>query len=96
MTKVYISIPVTGEDYNDQRNHAYVVSANLAQKGYEVVSPFDIIKTLNTPYNECIGKCVAELLECDAIYLCKGWNRSKACRAELEVALVYDKNIITE
>lgn len=32
MKKVYVSIPITGENYNDQRNHAFVVATNLFQK----------------------------------------------------------------
>lgn len=96
MEKIYVSIPVTGENYNDQRNHAFVVGTNLAQKGYEVVTPFDIVKSPSVPYNEAMGLCVSALLECDAVYLCKNWKESRGCRAELQVALVYGKEIITE
>lgn len=96
MKKVYVSIPITGEDYNDQRNHAFVVATNLGVKGYDTVTPFDLIKNAATPYNEAMGKCIEALLECDAICLCKGWNNSKGCRAELQVALVYGKDVITE
>lgn len=96
MKKAYVSIPITGEDYNDQRNHAFVVATNLAQKGYDVITPFDIIKDLSTPYNECMGKCVKELLKCDIIYLCRGWQSSKGCMAEMQVALAYGKEMMTE
>ncbi len=96
MKKVYVSIPITGEDYNDQRNHAFVVATDLGMKGYDPITPFDINPQATTPYNEAMGKCVEALLECDAICLCKGWNNSKGCRAELQVALVYGKDVITE
>lgn len=96
MKKVYVSIPITGQDYQDQRNHAFVVATNLAQKGCDVVTPFDIIQSPNTPYNEAMGKCIATLLDCDAIYLCKNWQTSKGCSSELQVALVYGKEVITE
>lgn len=96
MKKVYVSIPITGEDYNNQRNHAFVVATNLAQKGYDVVTPFDIIKNVCTPYNECMGKCIERLLECDAIYLCRDWQASQGCKAEMQVALVYGKEVMTE
>lgn len=96
MKKIYVSIPITGEDYRDQRNHAFVVATNLAQKGYEAVTPFDIVPCVSTPYNEAMGQCVSALLECDAIYLCKNWRASKGCKAELQIALVYEKEVITE
>lgn len=94
--KVYISLPITGEDYNNKRNHAYVVAVNLEQKDYEAVTPFDAVPSLSTPYNEAMGRCVSALLECDAIYLCKNWQNSKGCMAELQVALVYGKEVMTE
>lgn len=96
MKKVYVSIPISGEDYNDQRNHAFVVATDLGYKGYDVVTPFDINPQPTIPYNEAMGKCIEALPDCDIICLCKGWNNSKGCRAELQVALVYGKEVITE
>lgn len=96
MEKVYVSIPISGENYTDQRNHAFVVATNIAQKGCEVVTPFDIVKSPHTPYSEAMSMCIKELLECDAIYLCKGWRKSKGCTAELHIALVYGLEVMTE
>lgn len=94
--KIYVSIPITGENYIDQRNHAFVVATNLAQQGWDAVTPFSIVKNVDTPYSEAMGKCIEKLLDCDAIYLCRGWEKSKGCNAELQVALVYGKRVVTE
>lgn len=96
MKKVYVSIPITGENYNDQRNHAFVVATNLFQKDYDVTTPFDVVQSLNIPYNVAMGKCIAALLDCDVIYLCKNWQKSKGCLAELQAALVYGKEVMVE
>lgn len=96
MKKIYVSIPISGLDYNDQRNHAFCVTTNLAQKGYDVITPFDICPSPTVPYNEAMGKCVEKLLECDIIYLCKDWQSSKGCNAELQIALVYGKEVMVE
>lgn len=96
MKKVYVSIPITGENYNDQRNHAFVVATNLFQKGYDVITPFDVVQSLSTPYNIAMGKCITALLDCDVIYLCKNWQKSKGCTAELQAALVYEKEVMVE
>lgn len=96
MKKVYVSIPITGENYNDQRNHAFVVATNLFQKGYDVITPFDVVQSLNTSYNTAMGKCITALLDCDVIYLCKNWQKSKGCTAELQAALVYEKEVMVE
>lgn len=96
MKKVYVSIPITGENYNDQRNHAFVVATNLFQKGYDVITPFDVVQSLSIPYNTAMGKCITALLDCDVIYLCKNWQKSKGCTAELQAALVYEKEVMVE
>ncbi|WP_373123639.1 DUF4406 domain-containing protein [Bacteroides caccae] len=96
MKKVYVSIPITEGNYNDQRNHAFVVATNLFQKDYDVVTPFDVIQSLNIPYNVAMGKCIMTLLDCDVIYLCKNWQKSKGCLAELQTALVYGKEVMVE
>lgn len=96
MKKIYVSIPITGENYNDQRNHAFIVATNLAQKGYEVITPFDIVSDCTTPYDKAMGKCIEKLLQCDVIYMCIGWEKSKGCKAELQTALVYGLEVITE
>lgn len=96
MKKIYVSIPITGENYKDQSNHAFIVATNLAQKGYDVVTPFDLIKEPNTPYHTAMGACIATLLECDAIYMCMGWTKSKGCKMELQAALIYDKTVMME
>lgn len=96
MKKVYVSIPISGEDYNGQRDHASAVAKELERQGYSTITPFNIVKSVTTPYNEAMGKCVTELLECDAIYLCKGWQNSKGCSSELHIALVYGLSVMTE
>lgn len=96
MKKVYVSIPITGENYNDQHNHAFVVATNLFQKGYDVITPFDVVQSPGEPYNVAMGKCIAALLNCDVIYLCKNWQKSKGCSAELQTALVYGKEVMVE
>ena len=50
----------------------------------------------NKPYSYYMAKSIELLLECDAIYLCKGWKKSKGCRAEYEVAKIYGKKIIKQ
>ena len=39
---------------------------------------------------------MAALVQCDAIYLLKGWESSKGTRLELEVALALGLDVIQE
>lgn len=94
--KIYLSIPISGKDYAEQFNHAFNTRVMLEMNSMEVVTPFDIIKNPETPYPDCMGACVKALLECDGIFLCKGWQESKGCKAELQIALAYDMEIMLE
>ena len=35
-------------------------------------------------------------MECDTVYFCKGFQNSKGCMAEFEIARIYGKQIIFE
>lgn len=94
--KIYVSIPIAGKVYNAQKFKANKIAEELRKKGHEVVTPFDVVPSPETPYNEAMGKCMAELLGCDAVFLCEGWRKSKGCVAEYHVALVYGKQIESE
>lgn len=94
--KVYVSIPVTGKDYDEQIEHAEEVVKRLAKEGHSAVTPFDIVKSPDTPYNEAMGKCISELLGCEAIFMCDQWPASRGCCAEYQVARVYGKVVMRE
>lgn len=96
MKKIYVAVPVSGDNYIDQRNHAFVIAANLGQKDYNPISTFDVVPKVEDSYNEALGMEVKAMLDCDVIYLCRDWNKSRACRALLQVALIYGKDVMTE
>jgi hypothetical protein len=43
-----------------------------------------------------MGRDIQALLECDAVYFCRGWQDSKGCQAEYEVAKIYGKKMVFE
>lgn len=91
--KLYISIPITGHDYEAQREKALSEKVFFQNLGYEVVTPFDIVSDPNTDYATSMGMCVKELLGSDFVYFCEGWENSKGCTAERELSKIYDKKI---
>lgn len=91
--RVYISIPITGEDYSHQRFTAQSIAEEYRLMGWEAVTPFDVVPDCTTSYNESMGKCIEALLGCDMIFLCEGWQKSKGCMAELQVAMVYGMDL---
>ena len=100
--KVYISLPMKGLDLHRQRMIANEISIVLKSKGYITVNPFELCEMVNKSLNdehyyaECMGKDIAELLKCDAVYFCKGWDRSDGCVLEYWAAEIYNKKIIMQ
>lgn len=94
--KVYISLPITGKPLKEIKNRALDAKTVLSLNGWEVKSPFDICPAPGMPYSYYMGEDIKALLECDAIYLMKGWEESRGCRAELEVAKIYEKRLMFE
>ena len=103
--RIYISIPISGHDLEEVKAKARVVRVRLLydvfglKKGChrpDVITQFDVCSEPDKPYSYYTGKDIEALLECDAIYLCSGWQISKGCMAEFEVARIYGKEIMFE
>lgn len=91
--KMYLSLPITGRNLEKVKEYAKRIKEKWVQKGFEVVTPFEVVKCDDMPYEYCMGKDITALLQCDGIILCYDWFSSKGCRAECSVAQVYDKTI---
>ena len=103
--RIYISIPISGHDIEEVKAKAIDIIERLLWDVFElkkgrnrpdVITPFDVCPEPDKPYSYYMGKDIEALLECDAIYLCEGWQNSKGCMAEFEVARIYGKEIIFE
>ena len=89
--KIYISLPITGYDLHERKQYAESVKKRLQQiyPNGEIITPFDVCADPSLPYEELIGKDIAALLTCDAVYFCNGSSHSKDCRLEYHAALIY-------
>ena len=95
--RLYVSLPISGYDLDERKSEAERIKSKLNFCGLsiiEVVTPFDVCPEADKPYSYYMGKDIEALLECDAIYMCEGWQNSKGCMAEFEVARIYGKEII--
>lgn len=90
---MYLSLPITGRNIKDVKAHARRIKQIWESEGFDVITPFDIVKDDSKPYSYCMGKDIETLLECDGIIMCDGWFMSKGCRVENHVAQVYGKMI---
>ena len=107
--KVYLSLPISGQPTKERMAYAEQVKQELEctyrrDWGYSkfgdklnIITPFDVNENEDKDsYARKMGNDIEALLECDAIYLCEGWQNSKGCMAEFEVARIYNKQILFE
>lgn len=89
--KIYISLPITGYDLQERKQYADSVKKRLQQvyTDSEIVTPFEINPNQELSYAEYMGNGIAALLASDAVYFCKGWDKSSGCRLEHSAAFEY-------
>lgn len=103
-TAVYVSIPISGFPLTAVRKRAEQVKSALERPGTVVFTPFDVADSRDVPkgldedqtYAFHMGRDKERLLNCETVFFCKGWQYSKGCRAEYEVARIYGKDIVLE
>lgn len=84
--KIYISIPISHLNYDEQKEHAEKVGRFFEEEGYEVLSPFNNGVALEEHDSVHMRADFKMLLKADAIFLCKGWEDSRGCRDEFTIA----------
>ena len=94
--KVYISLPITGKDLQQQKRHADNVAAFLLTAGFTPVNPFNNGLADGASYEQHMKADLRLMLDCDAIYLCKGYHYSKGCLFERDVAVKCGLTIVKE
>lgn len=96
MKKIYISIPITGHDIKEVKQKAEYIKRGLTVDNYTAITPFDVCTEENKPYSYYMGRDIEALLGCDMVFFATGWKQSKGCRAEYEVAKIYNKQLLFE
>ena len=92
--KVYVSLPISGHDINWVKEKAERAAQYLRDKGYEPVTPFDVSQYENASYAEHMGKVINALLNCDAVFFLRGWEKSTVCQLERYAAMIHHKEMM--
>ena len=93
--KIYVSGPMTGyADYNCPAFNR--VAANLRAQGFEVINPAEINDGSTGTYDQWMREDIRLLLDCDAIYLLNGWEKSRGAGVEARVAKVIGLKFLYE
>ena len=87
MKKIYISGPISGLPLETVYNNFTNVEAQLLEQGYEPVNPFNNGLPTNATWEEHMRADLRLLLDCDAIYMLEGWEKSRGARIEYALAV---------
>lgn len=83
---IYLSAPISGYDLNERYETFEQVEKKLTQLGFKVLSPMKNGLSQDAPTSQHMKRDIIMLLQSDAIFLMKNWNRSAGCLTELHVA----------
>jgi len=78
---------LSAEDFKEYQKRAFEsAAAVLRALGWKPINPFENGVSQNAHWRAHMKVDLAMLLQCDAIYLLKGWELSKGCKLEFDVA----------
>ena len=92
--RVYICGPITGipgGNFTTFEDAEYM----LHSLGYNTVNPHDICAHLDqsSSHKEFMAVCLPELLRCDIVATLPGFEDSKGCKMEVDIARQYEGEI---
>ena len=88
--KVYIAGAISKNLYHYQEEFSNAEQWLLGQ-GYEVINP---AKNQGYSYKDYIDTGLFELMHCEAIYMLKGYEKSKGALLEIHYAIATDMKIL--
>lgn len=83
--KIYISAPIAGYNMGERQRYFASKAEHIKAKGHEPVNPMQGVKP-GTPRHDTMRKDLQQLLSCDGIMMCQGWEHSDGCTLEHAVA----------
>ena len=102
--KIYISLPIAFQEntvYKRNQEAKDYLTKNYYH--YDYISPIDNNKIDNEALGNHLelertayymGKDIEQVILCDAILMCPGWENSKGCKVEKFTAETYGKEVL--
>ena len=98
--KCFISLPIAGRE-KDVFYRVETAKGEVKRLGFEPISPLDLneLNPNNIDGHEYstsyyMGRDIEQVILCDDILMCPGWENSKGCQCEKFVAEMYGKEIL--
>lgn len=91
--RTYISQPFDRNNFEQAYNLAEGYKSMKSSEDEQWVSAFDIVPCVDAPLPYMVSRRIEALLQCDTVYMLKGWNTDKICILEREAAVRFGKTI---
>jgi nucleoside 2-deoxyribosyltransferase len=93
-SRVYISGPMKGLTTTQYQEKFDRVAQQLRAAGFEVASPPELnrmhnMTDENSTYSDFLKSDIRELIDCQAIFMLKGWQWSNGAQFEVKAALEF-------
>lgn len=93
--KIYISGKITGT--SDYMERFAAVEKRLKIDGHDVVNPAKKnAGHKGMTWHWYMRRCIKWLMDCDAIYLMRGWRKSPGARLEQQIAAALDMIVFSQ
>lgn len=79
-------MPISGQDPEMVIKKVNKAKAAILKMGHEPISPTDLPHEHDRSWNAYMHEDINALLNCDGIFLCNGWEKSRGCRLEFMIA----------
>lgn len=94
--KIYISGAITGTDIEKTKKQFKNIENKLIAFGHEAINPFEIHQKPINSWSDYMKEDIKELVDCDAIFMLKGWRKSKGAQLEIHIARELGLKIFTD
>lgn len=92
--KIYIAGKVTGLPKDEVTAKFESAASRVRELGHIPVNPIEVVNDWHCTWNEAMGKCIAALVKCDAVYKLPCSSDSRGAKIELTLAEALDMLII--
>jgi hypothetical protein len=91
MKQIYVCGPISGRPEEEYKEHFCTVASTIVQKAKNDGVEVEILNPSTFPckdlsWEASLKYCIKKLVDCDGIAVLQGWEHSRGCLLELEIA----------